>query len=172
MKKCACWSEFDCENLTFHFLNSKVRLWLFVLESGNFPKIFWDCALPYKSRCQNWTQAHLYSRQYDDRHSFGVSVSKQNVKFWKYNSSGTQGFQSDQDRKENSKCQHMEYSESCPKQTVCVWWPGKGGWQTDPGSLYYLVVNLLPLGWVFWGQYFHFDILLEHFMAQNFMEET
>ena len=23
-----------------------------------------------------------------------------------------------------------------------------------------------------WGQYFHFDIMLEHFMAQNFMEET
>ena len=41
--------------------------------------IFWDCAAPYKSRCQKWTQAHLYRRRYD-RHSFGVSVSKQNVK--------------------------------------------------------------------------------------------
>ena len=32
------------------------------------PKIFWDCASPYKSRCQKWTQAHLYTGDMTDTH--------------------------------------------------------------------------------------------------------
>ena len=152
--------------------------------------IFWTCASPYKSRCQKWTQAHLYRGRYD-RHSFGVFVSKQNVKSFE---NITQSFQSDQDgraRGNFAKCslgiksrrestltdQNLGWicrRKSCSHYDRSL---GKEGSKLTQG-LFTILWSELSTRWrgvVFWGPYFytHFDMLLKHiFMTWNFLVET
>ena len=135
------------------------------------PKIFWDCASPYKSRCQKWTQAHLYTGDMTDTHLGSWSQNRMSRVLKIFLRGSTQSFQSDQDGRIStrgkwalpnvaryeikiSNTQQMHYlcrfilqmkriSLSCHEQTSPDSLGKEGSRLTQ--ALYYLVVKPPPL---------------------------